>query len=184
MKRRLTFLALVLALLASGLAALRHGQAVVANERDNRVIRALAAGHQAEPREGADPRALHARVLFLAWRGRLPEALELAAFMRDARPDLLAEAQIAIGNARMRAGFAQIDVNRIDDAIPEIELAKAAYREALRAVPGHPDARVNLDLAMRLVRDLPRPLAEGDDDPENQPRQLWTDLPGLPRGAP
>lgn len=184
MRRRLTFLALVLVLLASSLAVLRYGQAVIADDRDNRVIRALAAGQEAEPRDGADPRALHARVLFLAWRGRLPEAQEVAAFMQDARPDLLAEAQIAIGNARMRAGFAQVEVNRIDDAIPEVELAKAAYREALRAVPGHPDARANLDLAMRLVRDLPRPLAEGEEDPENQPRQLWTDLPGLPRGAP
>ena len=34
----------------------------------------MAARREAQPRPDADPRAIHARILFLAWRDRLPEA--------------------------------------------------------------------------------------------------------------
>lgn len=184
MKRRLTLLALVLALLISGAGVAWYGMAVRNDARDNAAIRNLAAGRGAQLREGADARAVHAAILFFAWRERLEEAQELLPLMQDARPDLLADAWFAIGNARMRLGFENIETSRFEDAEPEIELAKQAYRSALQADPSDRDSKVNLDLAMRLVRDLPRGEADGNEDPENQPRRLWTDLPGLPRGAP
>ena len=182
--RRLVLASLVLALLLSVAAMVRYGYAVWGTVQDNGAIRALAAGHEAALRENAGPRALHARILFLAWRDKLAEAQELLPRLADGPSDLQSEAPFAIANARMRSAYDYIEAGRFEDATPEIELAKLAYREALRAVPGNRDAKVNLELAMRLVRDLPRPLAEGEEDPENQPRQLWTDLPGMPRGAP
>lgn len=151
--------------------------------QDNRAIRSLAAGTDLPLRAGADPRAHQARALYMAWRGRIPEAEAQAAGLERARAALRAEFHYAIGNARMRRAFDQLEANRIDDATTEVNLAKAAYRQALHALPGHYDSKVNLDLAMRLVRDLPRE-GNGEEDPEVQPQRLWTDLPGLPRGAP
>lgn len=182
--RRLFPLALILALLISAAAALYFALGVWNDTRDNQTIRDLAAGRGAEPRAGADPRVVHARIIHLAFRERLEEAQALMPLMTDARPDLRANTWFAIGNARMRQGFADIERNRFDDAEPQISLAKLAYRAALAANPGDRDAKVNLDLAMRLVRDLPRHEADGATDPEDPPRRLWTDLPGLPRGAP
>lgn len=182
--RRAIFPALAMLTLAAALAVAVSGRAVWQVARDNAAIRDLAAGHEAVLRDGADPRALHARVLFLTWRNRLDEAQAVLSRLPPDRPDLVAEAQLATGNARMRAGFAGIEAGDFERSESQIALAKAAYREALRARPRMHDAKVNLDLAMRLVRDLPRPLADGESDPEDPPRRLWTDLPGLPRGAP
>lgn len=182
--KRLALVALLLCIAVSMAASVWFGRAVWHNYRDNTAIRDLAAGREAQPGPDADPRTIHARILFLAWRDRLPEAQDLLPLLAGTRPDLLAEAGYALGNARMRAAFDHIEEGSFEDAETEVSLAKSAYRDALRAVPGFRDGKVNLDLAMRLVRDLPRPEADGETDPEAQPRRLWTDLPGLPRGAP
>lgn len=182
--RRLVCIALITLALVSAGATVWRGYVLWMVERDNADIRALAAGQNVARRATANPNALHAHVLFLSWRDNLSEAQEILAAMGTERPDLLAEVHFAIGNAQMRAAYEQIEANRLEDAVPAVNLAKAAYREALRILPDYRDAKVNLDLAMRLVRDMPRPEAEGEDDPENRPRRLWTDLPGLPRGAP
>ncbi len=184
MKRRLSFIALLLSLIACVGATVWYGLSAWSDTRDNRTIRDLAAGREAVPAGNADPRAVHARVLFLAWRGRPDEARDLLPLMVNGNGGLLSEAYYAIGNARMRRAFERVEASQFDEAVPDVELAKSAYRDALRVQPAYLDAKVNLDVAMRVVRDLPRPLAEGEDDPENRPRQLWTDLPGMPRGAP
>lgn len=164
--------------------AVWFGFGVWGDLRDSRDVRALAAGRDVAPRAGADPRVLHARALFLAERDRLAEAETLTPRLGGLRPDLLSAHHFAIANARMRLAFAAVETMSLDDAFPEVELAKAAYRRALRAWPENLDAKVNYDLAMRLLRDLPREGQDGEEDPENRPRRLWTDLPGLPRGAP
>lgn len=181
--RRATFALLVLWVLAAGAALVASALALAGQRHDNRTIRSLAAGTDREPRAGADPRAFSARALYMAWRDRIPEAEAQAPGLDGAPPALIAEYHYAIGNARMRAAFDRLDANRVDDAATQVNLAKAAYRDALRALPGHFDSKVNLDLAMRMVRDLPRE-GNGEEDPEVQPERLWTDLPGLPRGAP
>ena len=178
------FILLSLTLLCSAVAAGWFGYAVWGDWRDNSDIRAMALGRNAMPRNNADTRAVLGRILFLAHRDKLREAQDVLPLMSGAPDTQMAEAHYAIGNARMRAAFVLIQTARLANSIPEVSLAKAAYRDALRANPDYKDAKVNLDLAMRLVRDLPRPEAEGDSDPENRPRRLWTDLPGLPRGAP
>ena len=182
--RGLLFPLLLLAcLLATGL-SLYQGAGLLAQQRANAEIRAMASGRDQALSEGGDPRRHYARTLWLSQRERLDEALTPYAALADAPPPLRAAAAYALGNARMRAGFERIENGDLDGATPEINLAKAAYREALQADPAHRDARVNLSLAMRLVRDLPRDGADGDEDPEARPRRIWTDLPGLPRGAP
>lgn len=182
--RRLGFLALLAWVTLAGAAALWSGWQLWGVTVDNRAIRSLAGGSDIALRKGADPRAAHARALYLALRDRPQEAEPLLAMLADAPAALQSEYHYLIGNSRMRMGFVRIEANRIDDATALINLSKASYRAALRARPGNFDAKVNLDLAMRLVRDLPRELQDGDEDPDVQPRRLWTDLPGMPRGAP
>lgn len=181
--RRAGFALLLLWVLAALAATGWLGLRVWQQTRDNAAIRSLAGGRDAAPAPGADPRVAHARALFMAWRDRIPEAEAQGPALAHAPAALRAEYHYAIGNARLRAGFAAIEANRIDDATAQVNLAKAAYRQALRARPDHYDAKVNLDLAMRLVRDLPRDGQDGDDS-DTRPERLWTDLPGLPRGAP
>ncbi|WP_321336861.1 hypothetical protein [Breoghania sp.] len=182
--RRLTPPMLALAGLAMTLAVGHSAWALWGDVSDNRVIRALHDGHDAPLRGGANPRAIHARALFLAWRDRIAEAEALAADLTSGHPRLRCDTYLAIGNARMRAAFELIETGRLDDAIPEVALAKIAYRAALKDVPANYDAKVNLDLAMRLVRDMPRAGEETDEEEQTRPRRLWTDLPGLPRGEP
>ncbi|SIT77422.1 hypothetical protein [Pontibaca methylaminivorans] len=182
--RRLALILMLLILLASGAGIAWFAHGAWGDWRDNSDIRAMAAGRQAVPRENADARAIQGRVLYLAHRDLLTEALEVLPLLSDAPPALLAEARYAIGNSRLRGAFVTLETGIIDDATPEVNLAKSAYRAALRARPGDWNAKLNLELAMRLVRDLPRPEAEGESDPDTRPRRLWTDVPGMPRGGP
>ncbi len=176
--------ALVIWVALAALAALWSGWTVWGIDADNRAIRSLAAGRDVTLRPDADPRAAHARALYLSLRDRPQHAEALLPMLDAAPPAILSEYHYAMANARMRMGFDHLDRQRLDDATALINLSKASYRAALRAWPGYYDAKVNLDLAMRLVRDLPRAVQDGDDDPQAQPRRIWTDLPGLPRGAP
>lgn len=182
--RRVAYFAGIASLLISAACAAYFGHSAWTVTQDNAAIRALVGGKDVELRAGAHPNTLYARALYFAVRDRTEEAQEMLAQIPDSEPQLVALAQYAIGNARLRAAFEKIDAGAFDDAVPEVNLAKSAYRAALHAQPDNMNAKVSLELAMRLVRDLPRPEQEGNPDEETQPRRLWTDLPGLPRGAP
>lgn len=182
--RRLGFFALLVWVALAGAAVLWSGWQLWGVTVDNRAIRSFAGGRDIALRDAADPRAAHARALYMTLRDRPQDAEALSGGLAAAPSGLVSEYHYAIGNSRMRMGFERIEANRIDDATALINLAKASYREALRAYPGNFDAKVNLELAMRLVRDLPREGQDGDENPDTQPRRLWTDLPGLPRGEP
>lgn len=132
-----------------------------------------------------DPLPLvEARAAWLLARGRVEEAEALGALILasgDARAQTVWHYNR--GNARMRAAFELIETRRLDEATPQVNLAKAAFRAALALDPDFFDAKVNLDLALRLVRDFPREEQEGDET-DAPPKALWTDLPGQPGGLP
>jgi mxaK protein len=65
-----------------------------------------------------------------------------------------------------------------------VRLAKDGYRRSLALDPGLWDAKYNLDVAMRLVRDFPQIDRMSEEEPADLPVRLWSDLPGLPRGLP
>jgi mxaK protein len=89
-----------------------------------------------------------------------------------------------MANARMRAAMTAIGKGDYDKAIPLVTLSKSEYRNALRLDPEDWDAKYNLDIAMRLVRDLPQAVGEDEEKPLQTPEKLWTDLPGVPKGLP
>jgi mxaK protein len=157
-----------------------------AHTRTNGMIASLRAGNNVEiDVASASPARLEARIHFLLTRDRLDEAqplLDQAAQRAD--PAVESRMLYNMANARLRAAVEFIQQGHFDQAIPLVSLAKAEYRSVLRRDPGNWNAKHNLDVAMRLVRDLPRAQGGDDDDPEQIPSKLWTDLPGVPKGLP
>ncbi|MDH4981967.1 hypothetical protein [Hyphomicrobium sp. D-2] len=133
----------------------------------------------------APPALLEARASFLLKRSHFDDAqqyLDQAALR--AEPDGYARMLYNMANSRMRVAIRSIEQGNFDKAIPLVQLAKAEYRSALRIDPEDWDAKHNLDVAMRLVRDLPQAVPEDKDDPLETPEKLWSDLPGTPQGLP
>jgi mxaK protein len=149
----------------------------------NETIRALAAGRDVAIAADAPSRLIVARAKFLFDRDRIEEAEALAPRV-NASTDAAAAADFAhdLGNSRLRQAFRLIEDNNITTATPLVRLAQEAYSQALRIDPTRWDTKVNLDIASRLVRTFPRAVKE--EQPGERPRNIWTDMPGLPRGLP
>ena len=133
MLRRAVFPLLCLWVALALTATIWAGQLVWGAARDNRAIRDLAGGRDVVLHDGSNPRAAHARALYLALRDRPQDAEAMAPALAGAAPGLQSEFHYALGNARMRMGFDRIERNRIDEATALINLAKASYRQALLA---------------------------------------------------
>jgi mxaK protein len=172
--------ALVLSVLAMLCAAALFGSRLAANRR----IDALAGGRDIAVAVDARPAEAAARLEFLLQRERFEEAfplIEHAAAEGDA--EVAAGALYNGGNAHLRRALASIADSRFDAATADVNLAKDYYQRALRIDPGFWDAKYNLDVAMRLVRDFPAGAVD-DEAPTRQSKRAWTDLPGLPKGGP
>ncbi|NDW05979.1 hypothetical protein [Jiella pacifica] len=151
---------------------------------DNDAIRALALGQSVPLRDGAPGPLLLAAAAQVLSRDDLTAAEALAPRIQTAGDAKVQAAFLyALANARMRAGFELIEANDIDEATVTIRLAQEDYRRAMRLDPEDFDVKVNFDLASRLVRVFPRPAIEREEEGK-RPRDVWTDLPGVPRGLP
>lgn len=173
-------------LLAAGLAVvIASGWTWAKDARDNATIAALLAGENVEidPERASSP-VLFARAYYLLQRDRIDEAqvlLDQINFRGDPKIRVLMLYDAA--NVRLRASFDAIQRGKFDTATALVNLAKDEYNQALRLDPQAWDVKYNLDVAARLVRDLP--VLESTEDPEQQePKNLWSDLPGIPRGEP
>lgn len=178
---------LLKALLAVGVVGcVISGSLLYSKMRINATIDRLRAGSDVEvDPASAAPAVLDARAAYLLRRNRIDEAqplLDEAGERADAAVNVRMLYNMA--NARLRAAIKAIEQGNYDKAIPLVTLAKAEYRSALRLDPEHWDAKYNLDVAMRLVRDLPQAVGEDEDKPLETPEKLWTDLPGAPKGLP
>lgn len=175
---------LALPLVLLGLAAAAGFQAW-RQEQANRTIAALEHGQDVEVPPGAPAPVLAARVGFLAGRGRLDEAEPMLAAL-DASGDtaVIARAHYQIANARMREAFGLLSRGDLGKAGPQVTLARQAYRRALVAQPDFWDAKFNLDVASRLVRDYPELNRGEGDELRIEPKKIWTDIPGQPKGGP
>ena len=79
--------------------------------------------------------------------------------------------------------FDAIEQGQFDKATSLINLAKEEYVEALRLDPHAWNVKYNLDVTSRLLRDLPEAQLP-EDAPREAPKELWTDIPGTPKGEP
>lgn len=153
--------------------------------RTNAGIAALEAGRDvAVPPDAPDP-LLVARTTFLAFRDRLGEAEPLLETLEGRRSaDASARARYIVANARIREAFRLIERSELDKAGPQVTLARQDYRRALQARPDFWDAKFNFDVASRLIRDFPEFDRTFGDELKAEPKQIWTDIPGQPRGGP
>lgn len=177
---------LLFALLAVALVALAvSGGQLVAGLHNNRMIGDLTIGRDLEVEDYHAAETQFARSYFLLVRDRLEEAQRLVGRVAEGGDKgLLAAVHYDLANAYLRTAFRLLEGQQVDPAIPLIRLAKASYRQALMLDPDFWDAKHNLDVAMRLIRDFPQVEHHAKDEPTTRPKQLWTELPGLPKGLP
>jgi mxaK protein len=153
--------------------------------RTNGSIAALEAGRDVTVAPDAPAALLVARTKFLAARDRLEEAEPLLESLdRRGAADGAARARYVLANARVRKAFDLIGRGELDKAGPQVTLARQDYRRALRARPEFWDAKFNFDVASRLIRDFPEFDRKFGDELKAEPKQIWTDIPGQPRGGP
>jgi mxaK protein len=173
-------------LLATGIAvAMASGWKWYAIWRDNRTVTALLSGQNVEiDPNTASSNVLFARSYYLLKRDRIDEAQVLLDQVNfRGAPATRVKMLYNAANYRIRATFDAIEQGQFDKATTLVGLAKDDYNDALRLDPDAWDVKYNLDVAARLVRDLPEgtPTEEPGQEP---PKQMWTDLPGIPKGEP
>lgn len=151
----------------------------------NHNIRELLARHDV-PIEvhRAEPQEILARINESVRRDKIDEAQAiLSSAEAGLSPAVRAAALYNIANARTLLAGEAVRKGDLDTAAALINLAKSEYRLSLQLDPSNWDTRYNVDVAMRVVRDLPQA-----DNPEtispDAPKKLWTDLPGVPKGLP
>jgi mxaK protein len=151
---------------------------------DNRTIARLASGHDIDVGAQASPAVTFARAKFFMDRDDFEQSQPLVEqVVHSGREDEATHVLYDAGNARLHHAISLIEDNKFDAAAADVVLARDFYTRALRIDPQFWDAKYNLDIAMRLVRDLPDVDIPGQD--LKQPTsKLWTDLPGLPKGGP
>lgn len=155
--------------------------------QDNATIAALGQGEDIEIVDtAASDEVILARSKYLLERERREEAQTLLDLggSRMKNPKLRAKLLYNHANQRVRDAVRAIEGGDPARAIPLTQLAKDEYRLALKLDPADWNIKHNYDVAMRMVRDFPGYEGEAEEVPEDAPKNLWTDLPGVPRGLP
>ncbi len=131
-----------------GIRQYRAGEFEAATESFSRALEAASADDQRAKLQYNRGTALHRE-------GRHEESAQaLAAACSATEPQLRADASYNLGNALMAAD--------------EVESAIEAYKDALRAVPGHEDAKFNLELAQRRRQQQQRDQQQQEQQQEQQ----------------
>lgn len=160
--------------------------------RESRLVGAalqtLLAGRDIGPerRFGAPESVRLAHALYLARREDYRDAeAVLAELAQSSSPHIGAKALYNLGNVYLRRAIAAVERAQPTQAGTLAELAKQAYRRALRRRPDDWAAKYNYEVAARLMPDFDRVDSEPEPLPEEEAaRKLWTRVPGFPRGLP
>lgn len=151
----------------------------------NTAITSLAANKDISVDAKSSPsEVILARINQLILHDRIDDAQTLLSSSEaNIDPRVRARALYNIANERTRRGSEFVRRGDLDHAAALINVAKSEYRLALKLDPNDWNTKFNLDIAMRIVRDLPQ--AENlPDDEQATPKKVWTDLPGVPKGLP
>lgn len=151
----------------------------------NDTIAALTANKDVEiDKDRAPSEVILARINELLFHDRLDDAqILLSSSETKIEPAVRARALYNIANDRTRKGAEFVRKGDLDRAAAQINVAKSEYRLALKLDPHDWNTKFNLDIAMRIVRDLPQADNLPDED-QSTPKKVWTDLPGVPKGLP
>ncbi|MBS0252981.1 MAG: hypothetical protein JSR78_18135 [Proteobacteria bacterium] len=132
----------------------------------------------------ATPQEILARVNESLRRDQIADAQSTLSLSAERLPPAIhAAALYNIANFRTLLAAEAVRKGDLDGAAALVNLAKTEYRLALKLDPANWDARYNIDVAMRIVRDLPQ-ADNPDKESPDAPKKLWTDLPGIPKGLP
>ncbi|MGO4685839.1 hypothetical protein [Hyphomicrobium sp. 2TAF46] len=158
---------------------------LISARRSNDNIRQLVERHDVPVDiKRAHPQEILARIDESVRRDHIDDAQSILSIAGERLPPTVrASALYNIANTRTRLAAEAVRRGDIDSATAMINLAKSEYRLALKLDSENWDARHNLDVAMRVVRDFPQ--ADNPDlSSPDAPKKLWTDLPGIPKGLP
>jgi len=184
--RPLTHKLLIGVLLISGGVMAAQLGALLSIAHSNSLIADFNAGHTGKLSGfgTAAPEVRLAQAVSWQKQRRYEEALAcLNGLLDTPDPALQATVRYNLGNLYLAQAVAKTEASAFNDAIPLASLAKQAYRQALALDSHYWDAKYNLEVAMRLLPEMARINSE-DDRPFNQTSQLWTTVPGFPRGLP
>lgn len=151
----------------------------------NAKIRALKANHDVAVAMDLPPELLLARIEFLLDHDRVDEIQPYVEALDKTGSDALrAIAHYNFANGRLRQAFDLLTQGKLDAAGPFVVLSRQEYRLALTLAPGDWDAKFNLDVASRLIRDFPAFERTIGDAVKTDRKKIWTDIPGKPEGLP
>lgn len=151
----------------------------------NDSIEAMREGRDVAVDANGRPETILARVAFLTARSEIDRARALVEGLdRSGSIEARARGHYLLANALLRKAFDHIERSQLEAANPFVNLAKREYRRALQLAPDDWDAKFNLDVAARLVRDFPDFERNSGDELSADPKKLWTDIPGKPKGLP
>lgn len=186
MIRRLRHISLWSALALSLSGALYSAAMLYGIHQDNELIRQLTSGKDVAVNKviGGEPELRLARAFYFKQKHRYDEALSTLSLVMDkGDPKFQAKARYNLGNLYLEQAIQQVKDTHINEALPLLGLAKQSYRQSLALDSGNWDAKYNLEVAMRLLPEMDR-VDLPDDEPTNRKSQLWTTVPGFPRGLP
>jgi mxaK protein len=173
-------------LIASLSAAIYHAGALYNIHQENELIRQLLTGKEVDISEviTGHPELRLARALFLKQKHRYDEALSTLGLVMD-KGDRSFQARIRynLGNLYLEQAVQQAEAMNTNEALPLAGLAKQAYRQALALDSRNWDAKYNLEVAMRLLPEMDS-ITLPEEAPSHRKAQLWTTVPGFPRGLP
>ena len=151
-------------------------------------VQTLLAGRDIGPerRFGASDSVRLAYALYLAGHEDTQGAEDLLAVLgQSSSPDTAAKALYDLGNLYLRRAMDAVERAEPTQAGTLAELAKQAYRRALRLRPDDWAAKYNYEVAARLMPDFEQVDSGSEALPEEESaRKLWTRVPGFPRGLP
>lgn len=126
-----------------------------------------------------------ARAYYLKQKQRYDDALAVLDVILDkGKADLKVKVRFNLGNLYLEQAVQHVENGNMHHAVPLVTLAKQAYRQALALDSQFWDAKYNLEVAMRLLPEMERLNLEGPQEPDNAKTELWTTIPGMPRGLP
>ena len=186
MLRTIRHITLWSTLVVSLSAALYSANSVYNLYHDNDLIEQLVSGKEVRVTKviSGKPELRLARAFYFKRKHRYEEALStLSLIMDKGDQQFQAKARYNLGNIYLEQAMLQVKAMNMNEAMPLLGLAKQAYRQSLALDSHQWDAKYNLEVAMRLLPEMDR-LDLPDDAPSNQKAQLWTTVPGFPRGLP
>jgi mxaK protein len=155
--------------------------------RENQWMAELSAGHDLsiDKLMSSAPEVRLVRAVYLRQKQRYDEALDtLSLIVGQGDSRLQSKSRYNLGNVYLTQAMAEVEAGRINQAAPLLTLAKQAYRQALTLDSRFWDAKYNLEVAMSLLPEFDRISPTEPDNDAAKPSQMWTTVPGFPRGLP